>query len=98
MKHRDLYLTAYDITDESRLRTALELNRRFATGGQKSVHEIYLSPAEKGDLIANMLTVLEETEDRFLLIPPRSVDEGADARPGDGAARSGVFLCGVGLR
>lgn len=68
MTHRDLYIAAYDVADERRLRQALELAKEYATGGQKSVYEVYLTPAEKGDFLANMMTVLDEAEDRFVLL------------------------------
>lgn len=68
MTHRDLYIAAYDVADDRRLRLALDLAKEYATGGQKSVYEVYLTPAEKGDLLANMLTVLDEAQDRFVLL------------------------------
>ncbi len=65
---RDLYLAAYDVADDNRLRAALHCVRAFATGGQKSVHECWLTDAEKGDLLADMEQILHPSEDRFLLI------------------------------
>lgn len=44
---RHLYLAAYDIRDNRCRAGALKLLRGFATGGQKSVHEIWLTEAEK---------------------------------------------------
>lgn len=67
-KARSLYLAAYDVADDRRLRAALQCVRAFATGGQKSVHECWLSAAEKGDLLATMAQILWEEEDSFLLI------------------------------
>lgn len=67
MTNRDLYLVAYDVRDESRLRAALYLARRYATGGQKSVHECWLTEAEKGELITALCQVLEE-EDALLVM------------------------------
>lgn len=73
MPERDLYLAAYDVKNARRLRASLDLVRGYATGGQKSVHECYLSPAEHASLLHDMMLVLEE-EDRFLLLrlDPRS--------------------------
>lgn len=68
MAHRDLYLAAYDVADPKRLRASLELVKGYATGGQKSVYEIFLTPAEKADLLLGMAQVLNETEDSFLLL------------------------------
>jgi len=74
MAERDLYLAAYDVSDPKRLRASLELVKAYATGGQKSVYEIFLTAAEKGDLLKDMAQVLNETEDSFLLLrlDPRS--------------------------
>lgn len=67
MTNRDLYLVAYDVREPGRLRAALYLTRRYATGGQKSVHECWLTEAEKGELITELCQVLEE-EDSLLLL------------------------------
>lgn len=66
--NRQLYLAAYDISSASRLRAALHCVRAYATGGQKSVHEVWLTAAEKGELIADMQFILEPDVDSFLLI------------------------------
>jgi len=68
MKHRDLYLAAYDIADAVRLRRALFLVKGYATGGQKSVYECFLTEAEKGRLLDRLDDILEDEEDRFALI------------------------------
>lgn len=75
MSERILYLAAYDVSDDNRLRAALHCVRAYATGGQKSVHEVWLTAAEKGELLADMACLLEEQEDSFLLIrlDPRQV-------------------------
>ena len=74
MPQRDLYLAAYDISDARRLTAALKLTRAYATGGQKSVHEIYLTTAERKALVGDMRILLELQTDRFLLLrlDPRS--------------------------
>jgi CRISPR-associated protein Cas2 len=74
MPQRDLFLAAYDVTDDARLRLALKCTKEFAVGGQKSAYEVYLTPAERRDFIAAMESVLELAEDRFALIriEPRS--------------------------
>lgn len=67
MSERNLYLVAYDVREPDRLRAALYLTRRYATGGQKSVHECWLTEAEKGALITDLCQVLEE-EDALLVL------------------------------
>ncbi len=68
MPERDLYLAAYDVSRPSRLAAALHAVRAYATGGQKSVHEVFLTQAERGDLLRDMALILDEQEDRFLLL------------------------------
>ena len=68
MSQRTLYLAAYDVSDEGRLKAALHCVRAFATGGQKSVHEVWLTFVEKGELIAMMSQILHPNADSFLLI------------------------------
>jgi len=69
MPQRRLYLAAYDICDPKRLRKALAVMKQFATGGQKSVFECFLTEAEKERLVREMRDVIERREDRFFLIP-----------------------------
>jgi CRISPR-associated protein Cas2 len=68
MEKRPLYLACYDISDEARLRKALLVLRNYATGGQKSVFECYLTDTEKRRLVAEVTEVIEPAEDRFLLL------------------------------
>lgn len=72
--NRRLYLAAYDVAHPRRLRLSLELIKGYATGGQKSAYECWLSEGEKATLLYDMALVLEEEEDSFLLIglDPRS--------------------------
>jgi CRISPR-associated protein Cas2 len=74
MPERALYLAAYDIACPRRLRAAMDLVRAYATGGQKSVYECFLTPAEKGALLADMAAVMDQRQDRFFLLrlDPRS--------------------------
>lgn len=65
---RDFFLAAYDIADDRRRAAALDLVRGYATGGQKSVHEIFLTAAERRELLHNMSLILDEDEDRFFLL------------------------------
>ena len=74
MLKRDLYLACYDVAQPRRLRAALTLARAYSTGGQKSVHEMYLTPAERTQFIEDMSVLLQHDTDRFLLVrlDPRS--------------------------
>ena len=68
MSQRHLYLAAYDVADDQRLRKALKILRGYATGGQKSVFECFLSPSEKADLLTAIGDLLDLDEDRFFLV------------------------------
>ena len=68
MTQRDLYLAAYDICAPSRLRRALRLVKGYATGGQKSMYECFLSDVEKRHLLADMRDALDPSEDCFILL------------------------------
>ena len=74
MSHRDLHLACYDVAEQRRLTAALKLARRYATGGQKSAHELFLTPAERDKLVADMRALLDLSTDRFLMLrlDPRS--------------------------
>lgn len=71
---RRLYLAGYDVASPRRLRASLHLIKGHATGGQKSLYECFLTEGEKSRLVHDMAMVLEEEEDKFLLIgiDPRS--------------------------
>jgi CRISPR-associated protein Cas2 len=68
MSDRDFFLAAYDVADPSRLAAALDTVRGYATGGQKSVHEVFLTPAERDELLHQVALILDEEEDRFVLL------------------------------
>ncbi|QWF71549.1 CRISPR-associated endonuclease Cas2 [Methylomonas paludis] len=68
MTNRQLYLAAYDISCNRRLRKALYVLRSYASGGQKSVFECFLSAAEKADLLDAIAEVINPEEDRFILL------------------------------
>lgn len=74
MPQRDLYLAAYDISEPRRLSAALKATRAYATGGQRSVHEIYLTAAERLQLVQDIGSLIDLATDRFLLLrlDPRS--------------------------
>jgi len=68
MNGRKLHLAAYDVADPERLQRALRVLRDYATGGQKSVFECYLTPGEKQALIQRVQAVLDLQEDRFFIL------------------------------
>lgn len=68
MDTRSLYLAAYDVAEPRRLRAALELIKGYSTGGQKSVHECFLTAGERARLLRDMTASLKEAEDSFLLL------------------------------
>lgn len=68
MSKRKLYLAAYDVADPRRLRLALNAVKEFATGGQKSVYECFLTDVEREELLANVGRFLDTEEDRFMLL------------------------------
>ena len=74
MPERDFYLSAYDVSRPSRRSAVREALRAYATGGQKSVHELFLTPAERRELLHDLALSLNEDTDRFLLmrLDPRS--------------------------
>lgn len=68
MSQRALYIAAYDVSDDGRLRAALKVLKGYASGRQKSVFECFLTVAERQDLLAQVRGVLDRYEDRFLLV------------------------------
>ncbi|MBP6058832.1 MAG: CRISPR-associated endonuclease Cas2 [Nitrosomonas sp.] len=68
MTQRQLYLAAYDISCNRRLRKALHILRGYASGGQKSVFECYLMATEKSCLLKDINAIIDPREDRFILL------------------------------
>lgn len=68
MSQRQLYLAAYDVAKPDRLRQALHVLRDYATGGQKSVFECFLTDKEKRELLQRMAALTDPEKDRFFLI------------------------------
>lgn len=89
MSQRSLYLAAYDVCHPRRLAAALKLVRAYASGGQKSAHEIHLTDAERQHLLGDMRALLNDDEDSFMLIrlDPRAKVEtlGRAVPPSDAA-------------
>jgi len=68
MSKRQLFIAAYDIRNSSRLRKALKVVRAYASGGQKSVFECFLTASEKRVLLEDIKTVIDDSEDSFFLL------------------------------
>lgn len=68
MPKRILYLAAYDVSDDQRLRRALHVVKGYATGGQKSVYECFLTEPEREELLGRVGDVIDLDEDRFMLV------------------------------
>ncbi len=72
--YRHLYLAFYDIAHPRRLTAALKLSRSYSVGGQKSVHELFMTFSERDTLVKDMFALLNPDKDRFQIIAldPRS--------------------------
>jgi len=68
MTNRQLYLAAYDISCNRRLRKALYVLRAYSSGGQKSVFECFLTPSERAQLLEDIDRIINPVEDRFILL------------------------------
>ncbi|GAB0149197.1 MULTISPECIES: CRISPR-associated endonuclease Cas2 [Marichromatium] len=68
MSQRQLFIAAYDISSDERLREALLVLKGYASGCQESVFECFLTHAERRDLLVAVDGILEPEEDRFVLI------------------------------
>jgi CRISPR-associated protein Cas2 len=75
MPARRLVIAAYDIASPRRLKRALKHCTDFATGGQKSVHECWVTDAERRTLCAGLEKICDPVSDRWMV-----ADVGA--RPG----------------
>lgn len=70
MAKRTLWLVAYDVRSPSRLAAVLDAVKAWSTGGQRSVHECWLSAAELACLRAGLVALIAPEEDSLLLIAP----------------------------
>ncbi len=65
---RSLYIVAYDVRHPARLRRILHVIKDYASGGQKSVFECYLSNTERKSLLAQAQQTLLLDIDSFAII------------------------------
>jgi CRISPR-associated protein Cas2 len=70
--HRDLYLVAYDIREPNRLRDVHKFVIGYATGGQYSAYECFLTEAEHRELAAGLAERMELEQDRAHVIRLRT--------------------------
>lgn len=68
MTMSSLYIATCDVADPRRLHRLHQAIRRYATGGQKSVFECFLTPVMRRELIGRALSIIDEGEDRFALL------------------------------
>jgi CRISPR-associated protein Cas2 len=70
MTERPLIIVAYDIASSRRLRRVLYTVKEYSTGGQKSVHECFLSGRENAELRARLAKIIDPREDSVLFVRP----------------------------
>lgn len=68
MLKRPLFIAAYDVADPARRRRVHGAVNAYATGGQKSVFECFLTPPERKALLMQAWRIIDEGEDRFALL------------------------------
>jgi CRISPR-associated protein Cas2 len=65
---RPLHVVAYDIADPGRLARVHDAVKAFSTGGQKSVHECFLSEGELAALRGELVREMDAAEDSILVL------------------------------
>jgi CRISPR-associated protein Cas2 len=66
--NRKLYLVAYDIGHPKRLKKMLDILKDYASGGQKSAFECYLSVSEKEKLLTRVRDAMNIEEDAVIIV------------------------------
>lgn len=66
---RQRFIAAYDIRDSSRLARVRRAVRSHSTGGQKSVHECWLTRKEAELLHQDIGAIIDEQQDSVVLVP-----------------------------
>ncbi|MCX8023437.1 MAG: CRISPR-associated endonuclease Cas2 [Syntrophorhabdaceae bacterium] len=62
---RNLYLIAYDISNERRLSRVHYFLKGYSTGGQKSVYECFLTAGELDYVKNGLFELIDESVDRI---------------------------------
>ena len=65
---RTLYLVAYDVCNPRRLARVTRYFHSYRVAGPPSVPEIWITPAERATIEADMARLLQTEEDRLQLI------------------------------
>ena len=65
---RTLYLVAYDISNPKRLARACRYFKSWRVAGQKSVPEIWVTPAELQAIRADLDQLIDPSSDRIQLL------------------------------
>ena len=65
---RTVNLVAYDVCNPRRLARVTRYFHSYRVAGQKSVPEIWITPAERATIEADMARLLQTEEDRLQLI------------------------------
>ncbi len=85
---RHLFLIGYDIASARRRSRALKAVKGHAIGGQKSLHECWLTAGELQQAMATLRGLIDPAEDRvvFVRLDPRASVHtlGVAVRPQDG--------------
>jgi len=70
---RTLYLVAYDVCEPRRLQRVCRYLTGYKVGGQKSVYELWVTPAELAAIRAELENLMQLDEDRLhiLALDPR---------------------------
>ncbi|WP_292967080.1 CRISPR-associated endonuclease Cas2 [Nitrosomonas sp.] len=71
--NRSLYLVAYDVSNPRRLYKVCRYLKSYKVGGQKSVFELWITPAELRTIRADLDALMDAEEDRLhiLSLDPR---------------------------
>jgi CRISPR-associated protein Cas2 len=70
MSDRHLHLVCYDVRCPRRLARVLRVVKAWSTGGQKSVHECWLTDAERRLLVGQLRAEIDRRVDRLMLVRP----------------------------
>ena len=68
MSKRSLFIAAYDVANDGRRYQVHRAVKAYATGGQKSVFECFLTPLERRVLLAQGRRLIDARQDRFALL------------------------------
>ena len=65
---RHLYVVGYDIADKARRRRAFAAIRGYVAGGQKSLHECWMTTGEATAALQAVRSIIDHEQDRAILI------------------------------